>query len=306
MLVENVNSFLLDSLRKRGCFIVCAPMSMIEAMYTVPINRILSIYENCIVVYNGDKSICSISNDSEFLVYKVHHIDDFLNIFVINVIFNREDLESFYNKDYVANIDITVANAVSLAIRQRIIDQRQLIGPTKYSSISRLPAQLFNGIYNNAVKNNDISVFQSPYSLDEIDSIDDQTVVKHYDSVEYMNDIFSDDDTVACTEDEVKELESQGKLHYNPNFSHYTNIAGQTFYPVRRQVVDIIPPEQRISPPSNTYKINPPPVLVPMIPADDIDDDQNPIGFVDEVIEEDPVIIKHKPGMRKKPNKNVL
>lgn len=305
MLIENVNSFLFDSLRKRGCFIVCSPI--LEAMHTIPINRILSIYENCIVVYNGDMSICSVSNDSEFLVYKVHHIDDYLNIFVTNVIFSREDLEAFYNEDHVANIDIVVANAVSLAIRQRILDQRQVTGPTQYSSISCLPFPLFNGIYNNAVENNDISAFQSPYSLDEIDSINDQTVVKHYDSVEYINDLFSDDDTEACTEDEVKELKSQGKLQYDPNFNHYTNIAGQNFYQVRRQVVDIIPPEQRISPPSNTYKINTPQVLAHMVPSDDIDNYQNPIGFVvDEVIEEDPVIIKHKPVIRKKSNKNVL
>lgn len=300
MLVENVNGFVFDCLRLRGCFIVFKyqqqPVPPVPPL-TIPIDKILSICGNYIIVYNEDRTFYKNIN-TDYIACLITYIDDFNNIFAREVIYNPNKLNDNDPYTHVDAEDVNLYKALYLAQRQRYFDMISFRGPYKYSSVSSLPESVFLALRDNR---NDKEVnFESPYEKASVTTVDDETVVRHYESTDDLGTKFVESVVSAKTEEEIEEMKKNNELQaYQPNNPSY--VAGKLFYPtLYKQVVERVPipsEEQRAqllnaAQRESAYITNPHEII-----------NGNPVGVVvDEDIDDDgyEIITIPEPKRRKK------
>lgn len=291
MIYQNVPYALFEALRRSGC-IMYYDTKRIES---ISLDRVLSVYNDRIIVYNYDNSIRFSGPATHLMLFKVQYIDQFYHVFTEPFPIMEEFIDKVKNNDRAALMfgDDSTCEAISMALRALEMPPFCFKYPTPilFSSVSELPDTIQDTMSDKIENGEDVGLI-NPYPNREHMNIEmEEHVVPHIASVEELYTMFDpwaltdrgreiagitedqppyletttqdDEVNIACTKEDYKYFKEAGNQirQAGPPVKIGTNI----YSPALIKVVDEVKPPMPEPPPA--------PVRIIM--------QQNPIGYVD-------------------------
>lgn len=299
MIFQNVYSELFWALRKNQYFMYHIPsQEKSYQVYHITIEKILSIYEDIIVVNNMDKRInVENQNMASLIPFKVVYIDEYQNIFALPMFIDGKtiDLIKLGSNEALCYADDNLCQAISLALME--LSRPIFYCGRYYSSLDQLPHPVQVTLWNESkdetyhkdistVLNTDpgepdiansCSEYGIPHNIpiEEIqvrfdpNDIGNRGIFKAGylpEELENERNISEDFVRIAVTKEKLPK-ENVHSFKFEP-----TSIGNKTLFPALKKIVDVdeevIPVEEREKKQKTNQSYAP--LLV------------NPIGFIDK------------------------